>query len=77
MKRLFLAALLALFTLSQATIQAKVTHILPKPQKVTQQAGAAPFALGRDVTINYSNGAQQCALLEEFFTAIFMHLLCL
>ena len=69
MKRLFLAALLALFTLSQATIQAKVTHILPKPQKVTQQAGAAPFALGRDVTINYSNGAQQCALLEEFFTA--------
>ena len=69
MKRLFLATLLALFTLSQATIQAKITHLLPKPQKVTEQTGAAPFALGRNVTINYTNGAQQCALLEEFFTS--------
>ena len=69
MKRLFLATLLALFTLSQATIQAKITHLLPKPQKVTEQTGAAPFALGRNVTINYTNGAQQCALLEEFFNS--------
>ena len=69
MKRLFLATMLALFTLSQATIQAKITHLLPKPQKVTEQTGAAPFALGRNVTINYTNGAQQCALLEEFFTS--------
>ena len=47
-------------------MQAKVEHLLPKPQQVTLAKGT--FALSGYVTITYSNGAAQCALLEEFFT---------
>lgn len=47
--------------------QAKVEHLLPRPQVVAETDGGA-FALHRDVTISYHGGAMQCALLEEFFT---------
>ena len=49
--------------LPQAT-QAKVNHLLPKPQKVEISGGNA-FALGRPVTIT---DPTDCALLQEFFT---------
>ena len=49
------------------TMQAKVEHLLPLPQKITTTQDA-PFALGGNVSINYDGGAEQCALLEEFFT---------
>ena len=48
-------------------MQAKVEHLLPRPQQVTVTEGKA-FALSGNVTINYQAGAEQCALLEEFFT---------
>ena len=50
-------------------MQAKVEHLLPRPQQVTVAEGAVAFALDGNVTINYQNGAMQCALLEEFFTS--------
>ena len=49
-------------------MQAKVEHLLPLPKHVTVTEGAAAFALDGNVTINYQDGAEQCALLEEFFT---------
>ena len=48
-------------------MQAKVEHLLPLPQKMTTTQDA-PFVLGGNVSINYGGGAEQCALLEEFFT---------
>ena len=50
-------------------MQAKVEHLLPRPQQVTVTKDAEAFALGGDVKINYQDGATQCALLEEFFTS--------
>ena len=49
------------------TMQAKVEHLLPKPQQV-KAGGGNSFQLTGNVTITYSNEAQYCALLEEFFT---------
>ena len=64
MKRIFASALIAMaLCLPQAT-QAKVDHLLPKPQKVEISGGNA-FALGRPVTIT---DPTNCTLLQEFFT---------
>ena len=43
-------------------------HLLPLPQQIAVTENAAAFSLSGNITINYSGGAQQCALLEEFFT---------
>ncbi|MBO5807085.1 MAG: family 20 glycosylhydrolase, partial [Bacteroidaceae bacterium] len=68
MKRFFVAALAVMVLCLPQTIQAKVTHLLPKPQHVELKSGAAPFSLNRNVTVSYSGGADKCELLEEFFT---------
>ena len=68
MKRFFVAALAVMVLCLPQTIQAKVTHLLPKPQHVELKSGAAPFSLNRNVTVSYSGGAVKCELLEEFFT---------
>ncbi len=65
MKKLFSQVLIALalslcFT---QNVQAKVTHLLPKPQKL-EVAGTGAFALGRNVTITDNTN---CELLQEFF----------
>ena len=67
MKQKITSALIALMVCLPSAIQAKVEHLLPKPQQVSVTQGS--FALSGSVTINYSGGAQQCALLEEFFTS--------
>ena len=48
--------------------QAKVVHLLPKPQRVTVTENAAPFTLSGNVTVAYADGAARCELLEEVFT---------
>ena len=63
MKRLLSAALAVLFLCLAQTAQAKVDHLLPKPQKVEVQNGNA-FALNRNVTIT---DPTDCTLLREFF----------
>lgn len=65
-KNFFLATLVALMVFVPSSMQAKVEHLLPRPQQVTATGGTA-FALGRPVTIYYLGGAQECALLNEFF----------
>ena len=65
-RKIFSATLVALMVLMPSVSQAKVEHLLPRPQQVTVTEGS--FALGRTVTISYSNGAGKCELLEEFFT---------
>ena len=45
-------------------VQAKVTHLLPKPQKIETTSGAT-FSLGRAITINDPTG---CTALQKFFT---------
>ena len=68
MKKTFLTLAFAALALMPQALQAKVEHLLPKPQQITVTEGAAPFALGGAVTISYNGGAAQCELLEEFFT---------
>lgn len=65
-KNLLLAIVFATMVILPSTVQAKVIHLLPKPQVITETGET--FALGRDVTIAYEGGAEKCALLEEFFT---------
>ncbi|MBR4936240.1 MAG: family 20 glycosylhydrolase, partial [Bacteroidaceae bacterium] len=48
--------------------QAKVVHLLPKPQSVAVTENAAPFMLSGNVTVAYADGAVRCELLEEVFT---------
>ncbi|MBO7301797.1 MAG: family 20 glycosylhydrolase, partial [Bacteroidaceae bacterium] len=67
-RKIFSATIVALMVLLPSVLQAKVEHLLPRPQQVTVNSGEA-FALDRDVTINYSNGAAKCELLEDFFTS--------
>ena len=67
MKSIIQKSALALMLCLPLSLQAKVEHLLPKPQQVLVTQGSS-FALSGSVTINYSDGAQQCALLEEFFT---------
>ncbi len=63
-QRLTLLVLLALFALIPSA-EAKVIHLLPKAQSVTLAEGAAPFALGRAVSIT---DPTNCVLLNRFFT---------
>ena len=67
MKSIIQKSALALMLCLPLSLQAKVEHLLPKPQQVSVTQGS--FVLSGSVTINYSDGAQQCALLEEFFTS--------
>ena len=64
MKRFLSATLIALIVLLPSMVQAKVTHLLPKPHSVVESDGAA-FALGRMVTITDETG---CVALQKFFT---------
>ena len=65
-KKSFLA-LIALIMCMPCAVQAKVEHLLPKPQEVTVTPGVA-FALSGAVSINYADGVAACELLEEVFT---------
>ena len=58
--------LLAFAICLPGTLQAGVEHLLPKV-RVLEESGKAPFVLHRAVSITYSNGAEQCSLLEDFF----------
>ena len=64
MKKLLTTTLLALSLCFTQAVQAKVTHLLPKPQVIELTNGNA-FALGRTVTIT---DPTDCTLLREFFT---------
>ena len=64
MKRFLSATLIALIILLPSMVQAKVTHLLPKPHSVVENGGTA-FALGRKVTITDETG---CVALQKFFT---------
>ena len=64
MKRIKTTALLLLALCLPLAVQAKVTHLLPKPQQVEVKSGAS-FALGRTVTIT---DPTDCTLLQKFFT---------
>ena len=64
MKKILSATLIALMALLPSMMQAKVTHLLPKPHSVIESDGAA-FALGRTVTITDETG---CIALKKFFT---------
>ncbi len=64
MKRLLSATIVALMVLLPSMVQAKVIHLLPKPQSVTETNGT-PFALNRAVTIT---DATNCVALRKFFT---------
>ena len=68
MKKKLFAITMAAILLAPSALQAKVQHLLPKPQQITATENVAAFALGGTVTINYSDGAEKCDLLEEFFT---------
>ena len=64
LKTLLVGTLLAISSGSMA----KVQHLLPKPQQIAATENVAAFDLSGSVTINYSEGAEKCTLLEEFFT---------
>ena len=66
MKRRTLTATLVAFLVAMLplTLQAKVTHLLPKPHKVNETK-STPFALNRAITIN---DATNSALLRSLFT---------
>ncbi len=64
MKKLFSAALFVLFLCLAQTAQAKVNHLLPKPQVIETKSGNA-FALNRNVTITDPTNS---TLLAKFFT---------
>lgn len=64
MNRILTTALLAAFLCFSHTAKAKVTHLLPKPQKVEIHSDKA-FALNRNVTITDPTGS---TLLAKFFT---------
>ena len=67
MKKTYSGILTVLILCLPLASQAKVEHLLPRPQMAEQTDGGA-FALHRGIHIVYSDGAAQCALLEEFFT---------
>ena len=67
MTKKFILALVALVLCLPTAVQAKVEHLLPKPQEVTVTPGVA-FTLSGAVSINYAEGVAQCELLEEVFT---------
>ena len=67
MTKKIILALVALVLCLPTAVQAKVEHLLPKPQQVTVTPGVA-FALSGAVSINYADGVAACELLEEVFT---------
>ncbi len=67
MTKKFILALVALVLCLPTAVQAKVEHLLPKPQQVEVTPGVA-FALSGAVSINYADGVAACELLEEVFT---------
>ena len=67
MTKKIILALVALVLCLPTAMQAKVEHLLPKPQQVTVTPGVA-FALSGAVSINYADGVAPCELLEEVFT---------
>ena len=66
MKKHILSLLLATSVMIPGSMNAKVEHILPRPQQVVIEDGK-PFALNRAISIIYKNGIERCELLEEFF----------
>ena len=62
MRKILTAILIALMALLPTMVQAKVTHLLPKPHSVVENGGT-PFALGRKVTITDETG---CVALQNF-----------
>ena len=69
MRKRLLAMAMAAILMAPLALQAKVQHLLPKPQQITATENVAAFTLGGNVTISYSGGAAKCDLLEEFFTS--------
>ncbi len=65
MRKTLSLLLMAAFFLVSVPMEAKIVHLLPKPQNVTTTVGAAPFALGRAVSITDPTG---CKALTRFFT---------
>jgi len=65
-KRLFSLLLAASGFILFGPIEAKVIHLLPRPQVVQVAANAAPFALGRAVRLEDPTA---CKALERFLTA--------
>jgi hypothetical protein len=65
MRKLFAIGLVAAGMLTWQPAEAKITHLLPKPQQVSA-TGAAAFTLGG--TINLTDPTN-CELLKEFFTS--------
>lgn len=63
MKKIATSVLIALALCLTQAVQAKVTHLLPRPQKIETRSGDA-FALNRTVTIT---DMTNCILLQEFF----------
>ena len=68
MRKHIVPALIALMLCLPLALQAKVKHLLPLPQEITATEDVAAFTLSGNVTINYAEGVERCALLEEFFT---------
>ena len=64
MKKLFTTALLALAFCFPQTAEAKIEHLLPKPQKITRNDSNS-FALKRGIAIN---DPTKSTLLAKFFT---------
>ncbi len=65
MKQRFTLLVLMAVCMLIPSAEAKVIHLMPKAQSVTLTEGAAPFALGRAVSIT---DPTNCALLSRFFT---------
>ena len=65
MKKIVSAISIALLAILPLAVQAKVTHLLPKPHEI-RETQSTPFALGRTVTIT---DATNCVALRNFFTA--------
>ncbi len=68
-KKTLLATAMTAMALMPSALQAKVQHILPRPQQITATENVVAFKLKGKVSINYTNGAKPCALLEEFLTS--------
>ena len=69
MKKILITTAMVAMALVPSAMQAKVQHILPRPQQITATENGAAFKLKGKVSINYANGAKPCALLEEFLTS--------
>ncbi|MEE1222028.1 MAG: hypothetical protein UHL07_00630, partial [Bacteroidaceae bacterium] len=65
MRKILLTLAAAGFLLAPQKMQAKVTHLLPRPQQVATQTGT--FALGGTVSIT---DPTNCKALQEFFKSV-------